>query len=90
MAQLLHAGRPLSETAPFPWSRATLAADKSIFNLVPCANEYEKEFACFLQKADEFALARHRRPSDRFHHSAAVAAGSAMVSILDRSSLREA
>jgi type III restriction enzyme len=26
--QLLHAGRPLSETAPFPWSRATLAADK--------------------------------------------------------------
>ncbi len=51
--QLLHAGRPLSETAPFPWSRATLAADKSIFNLVPCENEYEKEFARFLQKADD-------------------------------------
>ena len=28
--QLLHAGRPLSETAPFPWSRPTLAADKCI------------------------------------------------------------
>jgi type III restriction enzyme len=51
--QLLHAGRPLSETAPFPWSRATLAADKSIFNLVPCDNEYEKEFALFLQKASD-------------------------------------
>jgi type III restriction enzyme len=51
--QLLHAGRPLSETPPFPWSRATLAADKSIFNLVPCDNEYEKEFARFLQKAGD-------------------------------------
>jgi type III restriction enzyme len=51
--QLLHAGRFLSETPPFPWSRATLAADKSIFNLVPCDNEFEKEFAQFLQKADD-------------------------------------
>jgi type III restriction enzyme len=51
--QLLHAGRFLSETPPFPWSRATLAADKSVFNLVPCANEFEKEFAQFLQKADD-------------------------------------
>jgi type III restriction enzyme len=51
--QLLHAGRPLSETPPFPWSRATLAADKSIFNLVPCANAFEKAFAQFLQKADD-------------------------------------
>lgn len=51
--QLLHAGRPLSETVPFPWSRATLVADKSIFNLVPCENEYEKEFARFLQKAED-------------------------------------
>lgn len=51
--QLLHAGRPLSETPPFPWSRPTLAADKSIFNLVPCDNEFEKEFALFLQKAPD-------------------------------------
>ena len=43
----------MSETAPFPWSRPTLAADKSIFNLVPCDNEYEKEFALFLQKAND-------------------------------------
>ena len=51
--QLLHAGRPLSETRPFPWSRPTLAADKCIFNLVPCDNDFEKEFAQFLQKAPD-------------------------------------
>ncbi|MDE3068447.1 MAG: DEAD/DEAH box helicase family protein [Verrucomicrobiota bacterium] len=51
--QLLHGGRSLMETPPFPWSRATLAADKCVFNLVPCANEFEKEFARFLQKADD-------------------------------------
>lgn len=51
--QLLHGGRLLSETPPFPWSRATVGASKSIFNLVPCHNEYEKEFALFLQKADD-------------------------------------
>jgi type III restriction enzyme len=51
--QLLHAGRLLSETPPFSWSRATMEAAKSIFNLVPCDNEYEKEFARFLQKADD-------------------------------------
>jgi type III restriction enzyme len=43
----------LSETPPFPWSRATLAAGKCIFNLVPCHNEFEKEFAGLLQKAPD-------------------------------------
>jgi type III restriction enzyme len=51
--QLLHDGRALSETPPFPWSRPTIAADKSVFNLVPCDNEFEKEFARFLEKADD-------------------------------------
>jgi type III restriction enzyme len=51
--ELLHGGRSLSETPPFPWSRPTIVADKSIFNLVPCDNEFEKEFALFLQKADD-------------------------------------
>ena len=41
----------LSETRPFPWSRATMEAGKSIFNLVPCDNE--KEFARFLQKLEQ-------------------------------------
>jgi type III restriction enzyme len=51
--QLLHAGRGLSETPPFPWSRPTLKAGKCVFNLVPCDNEFEKEFAQFLEKADD-------------------------------------
>src|SRR5262249_2253992 len=51
--QLLHAGRLLSGTPPFPWSRATLAADKCLFNLVPCHNELEKAFAQFLQKPSD-------------------------------------
>jgi type III restriction enzyme len=53
--QLLHAGRELSETPPFPWSRPTMKASKCIFNLVPCDNEFEKEFAQFLEKADDVA-----------------------------------
>ena len=51
--QLLEKGRLLSETPPFPWSRSTIAADKSVFNLVPCDNEFEKEFARFLEKAED-------------------------------------
>src|SRR5208282_2509277 len=53
--QLLHAGRGLSETPPFPWSRPTMKASKCIFNLVPCDNEFEKEFAQFLEKAADVA-----------------------------------
>lgn len=51
--QLLHSGRGLSETPPFPWSRPTMTASKCVFNLVPCDNEFEKEFAVFLEKADD-------------------------------------
>jgi type III restriction enzyme len=53
--QLLHAGRGLSETPPFPWSRPTVKASKCVFNLVPCDNEFEKEFAQFLEKAGDVA-----------------------------------
>jgi type III restriction enzyme len=53
--QLLNAGLPLSETPAFPWSRPTLAARKCVFNLVPCDNEFEKEFAQFLQRSDDVA-----------------------------------
>src|SRR5208283_5336747 len=49
LPQLVNAGRPLSETLPFPWSRPTFAAAKCLYNLVPCDNEFEKEFARFLQ-----------------------------------------
>ena len=56
--QLLSAGRKLSETPPFPYSRPTLQASKTVFNLVPCGNEFEKAFAKFLEDApdvDRFA-----------------------------------
>jgi type III restriction enzyme len=49
--QLLDAGRPLSETPRFPWSRDTLAAANCVFNLVPCENKFELQFARFLRDA---------------------------------------
>lgn len=49
--QLLHPGRRLSETMPFPFSRATIPAGKTVFNLVACDNEYERRFAAFLEAA---------------------------------------
>jgi len=53
--QLLDAGRALSETPAFPWSRPTMAAKKCVFNLVPCDNEFEKEFARFLDRAEDIS-----------------------------------
>ncbi len=56
--QLLNEGRKLSDTLPFPYSRPTLPATKTVYNLVPCGNEFEKAFAKFLEDApdvDRFA-----------------------------------
>ena len=50
--------RRVSETPAFPYSRQTLAAEKTVFNLVACDNEFEKRFARFLEDApdvDSFA-----------------------------------
>lgn len=38
----------LSETEPFIWRRMIAHADKTIFNLVPCYNEFEARFAAYL------------------------------------------
>ncbi|HRR83176.1 MAG TPA: DEAD/DEAH box helicase family protein [Planctomycetota bacterium] len=51
--QLLHAGRRLSETPPFPFSRLAIPAAKTVFNLVPCVNDFEKAFARFLEHAED-------------------------------------
>jgi type III restriction enzyme len=51
--QLTNAGRRLSETPPFPYSRPTLPARKTVFNLVPCGNEFERAFAKFLEDAPD-------------------------------------
>jgi type III restriction enzyme len=47
--ELENAARHLSETPPFPFSRPTFAAAKTIFNLVAPDNEFERKFAQFLQ-----------------------------------------
>src|SRR6266480_7734422 len=49
--QLLEAARMLSSCQPFPWSRKVLEANKCVFNMVPCDNDFEKEFARFLENA---------------------------------------
>ena len=53
--QLVSEGRKLSETPPFPYSRPTFPAKKTVFNLVPCGNEFEKAFAKFLENAPDIA-----------------------------------
>ncbi|MCC6445609.1 MAG: DEAD/DEAH box helicase family protein [Armatimonadetes bacterium] len=52
-ARLLHEGRKLSETPPFPYSRPTCEARKTVFTKVPCDNEFEREFARFLESAPD-------------------------------------
>ena len=51
--QLLSANRFLSATSPFPTSKKVLAAKKSVFNYTPCDNEYEFDFAKFLDKSED-------------------------------------
>jgi type III restriction enzyme len=46
--QLLAPPRMLSICQPFPWSRPMWEGAKTVFNLVPCDNEFEREFARFL------------------------------------------
>ncbi len=43
----------LSDTAPFPWTKLIFPADKCIFNYVPCDNDFEADFARFLDKAED-------------------------------------
>jgi type III restriction enzyme len=51
--QLLREGRRLSDTPAFPYSRTTIEATKTVFNLVACDNEFERQFAAFLEGADD-------------------------------------
>jgi type III restriction enzyme len=46
--QLLAPARMLSTCQPFPWSRPVWEGAKTVFNLVPCDNDFEREFAKFL------------------------------------------
>ncbi|MGH2376964.1 MAG: DEAD/DEAH box helicase family protein [Candidatus Limnocylindria bacterium] len=53
--QLVHAGRKLSETPGFPFSRPTTSATKTVFNVVAVENEFERRFAKFLEAAEDVA-----------------------------------
>jgi type III restriction enzyme len=46
-------GRRLSETMPFPFSRPTFAASKTVFNLVAADNQFERDYAQFLHDASD-------------------------------------
>jgi len=43
----------LSDTRPFPWSKMVHPANKCIFNYVPCDNNFEVDFAKFLDRAPD-------------------------------------
>ncbi|MEM3592963.1 MAG: DEAD/DEAH box helicase family protein [Candidatus Micrarchaeia archaeon] len=43
----------LSDTRPFVWSKMVYPANRCIFNYVPCDNDFEVEFAKFLDKAED-------------------------------------
>ena len=54
----------LSKTEPFPWSRPTCKASKTIFNLVSADNNFEREFALFLEAAPD--VVRFAKLPDKF------------------------
>jgi len=49
------AGKLLSGLEPFPWSQATPVCRKTILNKVPCDNQFEEDFARFLDNASDVA-----------------------------------
>ncbi len=52
---LLEPERLLSTCQPFPWSRQVWEGVKTVFNLVPCDNGFERDFAKFLDNVQDVA-----------------------------------
>ena len=52
-AEIRESAFRVSETPPFPWSRKTVDAKKTVFNLTPVDNDLEGRFAKFLDKATD-------------------------------------
>jgi type III restriction enzyme len=50
---LLEPERMLSGCQPFPWSRAVWEGTKFVFNMLPCDNNFERDFARFLDNAED-------------------------------------
>jgi type III restriction enzyme len=59
------AGRKLSETVGFPFSRPVFAAQKTIFNFVAPDNEFERDFARFLEESADVAAFAKLPPTPR-------------------------
>ena len=60
---LLEPERMLSSCQPFPWSRQVWEGVHTVFNLVPCDNSFERDFAKFLDSAkDVEAFAKLPQP----------------------------
>lgn len=51
--ELLTTARMLSATQPFATSKKVMESKNTVFNFVPCDNEFELAFARFLDKADD-------------------------------------
>ena len=63
------AGRKLSETEGFPFSRPTFAAQKTVFNLVAADNEFERDFAHFLEESQDVDAFAKLPPTSRLPFS---------------------
>jgi type III restriction enzyme len=56
----------VSDTPPFPWSRATVDGKKTVFNLTPVDSSLESRFAIFLDKATDVAAWAKLTMNSRF------------------------
>lgn len=63
------AGRKLSETEPYPFSRPAVTAQKTIFNLVAADNEFERDFALFLEASGDVEAFAKLPPTSRLPFS---------------------
>jgi type III restriction enzyme len=62
-------GRKLSDTEGYPFSRPTFSASKTIFNLVAAGNEYEADFARFLEDCSDVTAFAKLPPTSRLPFS---------------------
>jgi len=56
----------VSDTPPFPWSRETVDAERTVFNLTPVDNRFERRFAQFLDRATDVAAFAKLTMNSRF------------------------
>ncbi len=56
----------VSDTSPFPWSRQTVAGERTVFNLTPVDNALEARFAEFLDQASDVAAWAKLTMNSRF------------------------